>query len=91
MVRTTHHNGWKPYPQKHFESRFTSFYEGFWLYYRFGFDVRKVQLSSLILTKQISREEALAKLSKPPLSERIIQLEKQYVSDKLRIQIRIIK
>ena len=25
---------------------------------RFGFDVRKVQLSSLILTKQISREEA---------------------------------
>lgn len=23
--------GWKPYPQKHFESRFTKFYEGYWL------------------------------------------------------------
>ena len=79
--------GWKPYPQKHFESRFTSFYEGFWLYSRFGFDVRKVQLSSLILTKQISREEALEKLSHPPLNERIIQLEKQYISDKLRIKL----
>ena len=59
--------GWKPYPQKHFESRFTSFYEGFWLYKRFGFDVRKVQLSSLVLTQQISRDEALAMLEKPPM------------------------
>ena len=79
--------GWKPYPQKHFESRFTSFYEGFWLYKRFGFDVRKVQLSSLILTKQISRDEALAILEKPPMTERVIQLEKQYIADKLRIKL----
>lgn len=79
--------GWKPYPQKHFESRFTSFYEGFWLFNRFGFDVRRVQLSSLILTKQISREEALDNLSVPPLSEKLINLEKEYVSNKLRIKI----
>ena len=79
--------GWKPYPQKHFESRFTSFYEGYWLLNRFGFDVRRVQLSSLILTKQISRDEALANLSVPPLSGKFVNLEKEYISNKLRIKI----
>jgi hypothetical protein len=50
---------WTTYPQKHFESRFTRFYEGYWLPERFGFDTRKVQYSSLILTGQMGREEAL--------------------------------
>ena len=26
---------WQPYPQKHFESRFTRFYEGYWLPQKF--------------------------------------------------------
>ena len=82
--------GWKPYPQKHFESRFTSFYEGFWLYKRFGYDVRRVQLSSLIVTKQISREEALKILVKPPLEKEKIDLEKQFVADKLRIKVELL-
>ncbi len=77
--------GWKPYNQKHFESRFTSFYEGYWLYSRFGYDVRKVQLSSLILTNQISRPKALSILSNPPLDENTIKIEKQFIADKLRI------
>ena len=50
---------WKPYPQKHFESRFTKFYEGYWLPERFGFDTRRVQYSSLILTEQMKREDAI--------------------------------
>ena len=33
--------GWKAYPQKHFESRFTRFYEGYWLPERFGYDTRQ--------------------------------------------------
>ena len=40
--------GWRPFPQKHFESEFTKFFEGYWLPKRFGFDVRRVQFSSLI-------------------------------------------
>lgn len=79
--------GWTSYPQKHFESRFTCFYEGYWLYNRFGFDVRRVQLSSLILTNQISRKAALVILLKPPLTENMINLEKEYISNKLRIKI----
>ncbi len=59
--------GWKPYPQKHFESRFTKFYEGYWLPERFGFDTRKTQYSSLILTKQMTRDEALGKIEKTSL------------------------
>jgi len=47
--------GWRPYPQKHFESRFTKFYEGYWLPTRFGYDTRRVQYSSLILDRKSTR------------------------------------
>ncbi|HOS46727.1 MAG TPA: N-acetyl sugar amidotransferase, partial [Paludibacter sp.] len=58
-----------PYPQKHFESIMTKFLEGYWLPQRFGYDIRKAQFSSLILTKQMSRKEALEKLASPPIPE----------------------
>ena len=61
--------GYIAYGQKHFEDIITKFIEGYWLPKRFGFDVRKPQLSSLILTKQISRTDALKILSRPALSE----------------------
>jgi N-acetyl sugar amidotransferase len=77
--------GWQPYPQKHFESRFTRFYEGYWLPKRFGFDTRRVQFSSLILTEQMTREEALEKLKKTALSEEVIRQEFEYVASKLEI------
>jgi N-acetyl sugar amidotransferase len=77
--------GWKPYPQKHFESRFTRFFEGYWLPERFGFDVRRVQFSSLILTGQMTREEALQKLATPSYDPTIIQQDFHYVATKLGI------
>ena len=67
--------GWQPYPQKHFESRFTRFYESYWLPKKFGYDTRRVQYSSLILTKQMTREEALEKLSRPAYDEATIAQE----------------
>jgi len=77
--------GWKPYPQKHFESRFTKFYEGYWLPERFGFDTRRVQYSSLILTGQMDREAALEALKKPAYNPETIQDEFNYIATKLRI------
>jgi N-acetyl sugar amidotransferase len=77
--------GWEPYAQKHFESRFTRFYEGFWLYQKFGYDVRRVQLSSLILTRQISRDDALDAVKQPPLDEAAATREFNYVARKLEI------
>ena len=77
--------GYQKYPQKHFESRFTRFYEGFWLPKRFGYDTRKVQFSSLILTGQMSREEALLKLQNPVYTQEQISEDIEFVSNKLGI------
>jgi N-acetyl sugar amidotransferase len=79
--------GWQPYPQKHFESRFTKFYEGYWLPKKFGYDTRRVQYSSLIVTNQMSREEALKKLEQPPYDETTIAQEFEYVATKLGISV----
>ena len=76
---------WKPYPQKHFESRFTKFYEGYWLPERFGYDTRRVQFSSLILTGQMTREEALEKLKNPAYDPSKIEDEFNYIAVKLGI------
>ncbi len=77
--------GWKPYEQKHFESRFTRFFEGYWLPTRFGYDVRRVQFSSLILTGQMSRDEALHKLEQSPYDAELIGQDFEYVAKKLGI------
>lgn len=77
--------GWQPYPQKHFESRFTRFYEGFWLPKKFGFDTRRVQYSSMILSEQMTRDEALESLKSPPLSIEDARNEFEYVAKKLGI------
>ena len=79
--------GYQEYPQKHFESRFTRFYESYWLPKRFGFDTRKVQYSSLILTHQMTREEALAKLKELPYDKSTIKNDIEYISNKLSISI----
>lgn len=79
--------GWQPYPQKHFESRFTRFYEGYWLPRKFGYDTRRVQYSSLIVTGQMTRDEALAKLASPPLDEETARQEFEYVATKLGIPV----
>ena len=77
--------GWESFNQKHFESRFTRFYEGYWLPTRFGFDTRRVQFSSLILTGQMTRDEALEELKKDSYDPDTIDDEFKYVANKLDI------
>lgn len=77
--------GYQKYPQKHFESRFTRFYESYWLPMKFGYDTRKVQYSSLILTGQMTRDEALEKLKKPAYDPETINQDFEYVATKLGI------
>lgn len=79
--------GWRAYPQKHFESRFTKFLEGYWMPTRFGYDTRKVQFSSLILTGQMTREEALEKLKVPAYDPETIDDEFAYIAKKLGISV----
>ena len=79
--------GYQRYAQKHFESRFTKFYEGYWLPKKFGFDTRKVQYSSLILTGQMTREEAIEKLKKPAFDAETIKQDFEYIATKLGITV----
>jgi N-acetyl sugar amidotransferase len=83
--------GWQPYPQKHFESRFTKFYESYWLPEKFGYDVRKVQFSSLIVSGQMTREEAREKLNEPTYNKEIIKQDFEFIANKLGISIEELK
>ncbi len=77
--------GWQTYPEKHYESRFTKFYEGHWLPRKFGYDTRRMTYSSMILTGQMTREEALERLRRPSIDQATISQESEYVATKLGI------
>jgi N-acetyl sugar amidotransferase len=75
--------GWQRYSHKHYESRFTRFYEGYWLPTKFGYDKRRAHFSSLILTGQMTRDEALARVSKPAYDAETIGDDFEYIATKL--------
>jgi N-acetyl sugar amidotransferase len=75
--------GWEKFQHKHHESRFTRFYEDFWLPRKFGFEKRRAHFSSLILTGQMTREEALDRISRPELDDKTLINEFEYVAHKL--------
>jgi N-acetyl sugar amidotransferase len=79
--------GWQKYAHKHYESRFTRFYEGYWLPTKFGFDKRRAHFSSLILTNQMTREEALEKIAKPAYDAATIDQDFEYIATKLDITV----
>jgi N-acetyl sugar amidotransferase len=75
--------GWQRYAQKHYESRFTRFYEGYWMLEKFGFDIRRAHYSSLILTNQMTRDEAIDKISLKPYDNKTINEDFEYIATKL--------
>jgi len=77
--------GWQPYKHKHHESYFTRFFETYWLPEKFGYDKRKAHLSSLVLTGQMTREDALDRVSKPEVDEETMEHDKNFVCSKLGI------
>lgn len=79
--------GWQEYKNKHYESRFTRFYEGFWMPNKFGYDIRRAHFSSLILTNQMTRDEALSLLSEKPYDEKMMKEDFDYVAIKLGFSI----
>lgn len=86
MIETlSNEYGYEAYKQKHFEDLLTKFIEGWWLPTRFGYDIRKAQLSSLVITGQLKREEALEILKTSPLSEEEARELFVQVADKLGI------
>jgi N-acetyl sugar amidotransferase len=75
--------GWQPFRHKHHESRFTRFYEDFWLPRKFGFEKRRAHFSSLVMTGQMTRDDALDRISRPEMDEHFLQQEFEYVANKL--------
>ena len=57
--------GFQYYGSKHLENSFTEFVQLYWFPKKFGVDKRKSHLSSMIISGQITREEALKELEKP--------------------------
>ena len=79
--------GWEKFVHKHHESRFTRFYEDYWLPRKFGYERRRAHLSSLILTNQLDRDVALKRISKPELDEQFMITEFEYVANKLDLSV----
>ena len=79
--------GWRRYAKKHFESVITRFYQGYILPTKFGIDKRKFHYSLLIHSKQMSRDEALVDLERPPYDPSEQERDKVYVCKKLGISI----
>jgi len=79
--------GWKKFQHKHHESRFTRFFEDYWLPRKFGFDRRKAHFSSLILTGQMTRDEALNRIKTPELDEHFLEREFEYIAHKLDLTV----
>ena len=79
--------GWQKYAHKHYESRFTRFYEGYWLPKKFGYDKRRAHFSSLILTGQLSRDDALARIAKPAYNADNLAEDFEYIATKLDLSV----
>ncbi|MEJ8674910.1 N-acetyl sugar amidotransferase [Chromobacterium amazonense] len=79
--------GWQRFQHKHHESRFTRFYEDYWLPRRFGYEKRRAHFSSLIMTGQMTREQALDRISRPEMNEHFLNQEFEYVAHKLDLTV----
>lgn len=75
--------GWRDYGGKHYESTFTKFFQAHYLPEKFGYDKRKAHLSSLIVSGQMSRTEALAELQEPLYDPRALDEDREYWVKKL--------
>jgi aminotransferase len=78
--------GWRAYPYKHGESLFTRFFQSYYLPTKFGYDKRRPHLSSLIVSGQLAREQALATLAQPLQDERDRESDIAYFCKKVGIE-----
>ena len=79
--------GWKSFQHKHHESRFTRFYEDYWLPRKFGYEKRRAHFSSLIMTGQMTRNEAIERLKTPEMDDKFMESEFEFVANKLGLSV----
>ena len=64
--------GFQYYGRKHLENELTAFIQLYWLPKKFGVDKRTSHLSSMIVSGQMTREEALELLKEPMFDEKMM-------------------
>lgn len=79
--------GWQKFKHKHHESRFTRFYEDYWMPRKFGYEKRRAHFSSLIMTGQMTRDEALERIAKPEMDDQFLKTEFEFVANKLGLSV----
>ena len=77
--------GWEDYGGKHYESVYTRFYQGWILPHKFGYDKRRMHLSTLVCSGQMTRAEALAEMATPAYPADWVEPDKVFVAKKLGI------
>lgn len=55
---------------------------------KFGFHKRRAHFSSLIMTGQMTRDSALARLTAPEMDEHFLEQEFEYVANKLDLTVK---
>ncbi len=78
--------GWRSYGRKHGESHFTKLFQNYYLPARFGYDKRRPHLSSLIVSGQMTRADAVVELEKLLYDSKELELDIEYFCKKLRIK-----
>lgn len=79
------HFDWRDYGGKHYESRFTKFFQSYYLPKKFGYDKRRAHLASLVVSGQMNREDALRELQTAPYNETEAAEDCAFVAKKLGV------
>lgn len=77
--------GWRYYGGKHYESRFTKFFQGWYLPTKFGYDKRLAHISSLILNGELTRDEGLIELEREHYPAADLREDMVYMQKKLGV------
>jgi N-acetyl sugar amidotransferase len=75
--------GYRRYGDKHHESIYTRFFQSYILPVKFGVDKRRAHFSSLIMSRQMTRDDALRCIAEPIASPQLIKEDLEYVTKKL--------
>lgn len=73
------------YGGKHLENILTAFFQLYWLPKKFNSDKRASHLSSMIVSGQMTREEALAEMDKPLYDEALMDEYIEVIKEKLKL------
>lgn len=77
--------GFQYYGRKHLENILTAFIQLYWLPKKFGVDKRTSHLSSMIVSGQMSRDQALRELSEPMYDEELMANYIKFIKEKMNM------